>query len=101
MDVVLSTLGGQVAGRAVTTDPAVVASGATIQLIPDPLAGRVQAYRTGLADEYGNFLVPGLAPGRYVLVAWVDQPPCEIYNPEDLASCRSHGVSLDISENGL
>jgi hypothetical protein len=46
LDVRLGSQGGQVVGRAVTADPKVVASGATIALIPDPPAGRVQAYQT-------------------------------------------------------
>ena len=46
LDVRLSSQGGQVVGRAVTADPKVVASGATVALIPDPAAGRVQAYQT-------------------------------------------------------
>ena len=98
MEIVLSMDGAKVAGRAVTSDPNMVASGATIQLIPDPLAGRVQAYKTSFADEYGNFLLTGVAPGPYILVAWIDQPPCEIYNSGDAAACRAHGVSLDIPE---
>ena len=61
LDVRLSSQGGKVVGRAVTADPKVVASGATVALIPDPPAGRVQAYQTTQADEYGNFMLQGLA----------------------------------------
>ncbi len=98
LDVRLSSRGGQVVGRAVTADPKVVASGATIALIPDPPAGRVQAYQSTHADEYGNFLLKGLPPGAYVLVAWLDSPPCEVYNPDDLATCQAQGSSLTIDE---
>jgi hypothetical protein len=87
-----------VVGRAVTADPKLVASGATIALIPDPPAGRVQAYQSTHADEYGNFLLKGLPPGAYVLVAWLDSPPCEVYNPDDLATCQAQGSSLTIDE---
>ena len=98
LDVRLSSQGGQVIGRAVTADPKVVASGATIALIPDPPAGRVQAYQTTHADEYGNFVLKGLPPGKYVLVAWLDSPPCDVYNPDDLAACQAQGSSLTIDE---
>jgi hypothetical protein len=100
MEVVLSMRGGGVNGRAVTTDPAVVASGATVMLIPDPQVGRVQSYGTAFADEFGNFLANGLAPGNYVLLAWVDQPPCEVHNPDDLPACLAHGVRVQVSEGG-
>jgi len=98
LDVVLGIQGGQVLGRAVTADPKVVASGATIALIPDPPAGRVQAYQTTQADEYGNFLLQGLPPGKYLLVGWLDAPPCEVYNPNDFAACQAQGASVTIAE---
>jgi hypothetical protein len=98
LDVRLSSKGGQVVGRAVTSDPKVVASGATIAAIPDPPAGRVQAYQTAQADEYGNFLLRGLPPGKYVLVAWLESPPCEVYNPDNLVACQTQGASLTIAE---
>jgi hypothetical protein len=98
LDVRLGSQGGQVVGRAVTTDPKVVASGATVALIPDPVAGRVQAYQTTHADEYGNFLLRGVPPGKYVLVAWLDSPPCDVYNPDDLPACLTQGSSLSIDE---
>jgi hypothetical protein len=98
LDVVLDMHGGQVLGRAVTADPKVVASGATIALIPDPPIGRVQAYQTTHADEYGNFLLQGLPPGKYLLVGWLDQAPCDIYNPDDFATCQAQGAGLTIAE---
>jgi hypothetical protein len=98
LDVRLSSKGGQVVGRAVTADPKVVASGATVALIPDPPAGRVQAYQVTQADEYGNFMLKGLPPGKYVLVAWLDSPPCDVYNPEDLAACQAQGSSVSVDE---
>jgi hypothetical protein len=101
MEVVLSSRGGKVLGKAVTSDSSIVATGASVLLIPDPPEGRSQAYKSTYADQYGNFLAKGIAPGRYVVVAWFDQPPCEVYNPDDLAACKAHGVSLTVSEGAL
>jgi Carboxypeptidase regulatory-like domain len=99
--VVLSTKGGQVFGKAVTTDSMIVASGASVLLIPDPPNNRSQAYRFAYADEYGNFLIRGVPPGRYVVVAWLDQPPCEVYNPDDLAACKASGVQVTATEGAV
>ena len=75
LDVRLSSQGGQVVGRAVTADPKVVASGATIALIPDPPAGRVQAYQTTHADEYGNFLLKACRPeNTFWWRGWIRRP---------------------------
>jgi uncharacterized protein (DUF2141 family) len=102
MEVVLSTRGGKVLGRAVTAaDSAVVATGASVLLIPDPPYGRSHAYKLAYADQYGNFLIHGVAPGNYIAVAWFDQPPCEVYNPDDMAACKAQGVKLAISNDAL
>jgi hypothetical protein len=98
LDVRLGSQGGQLIGRAVTADPKVVASGASVALIPTPSEGRVQAYQTTHADEYGNFLLKGVPPGKYVVVAWLDTPPCDVFNPDDLAACQAQGSSLSIDE---
>lgn len=100
MDIVVSAKGGQVLGQTVTTDSMIVASGAAVVLIPDPPDGRLQSYKSTYADEYGNFRFRGIAPGRYVLVAWMDQAPCDPYNPDDLATCRAHGVAVAVPEGG-
>src|SRR5258708_2100621 len=73
--VVLSTRGGQVSGKAVTTDSMIVASGASVLLIPDPPNGQSQAYRFAYADEYGNFLEPAVPPGRHFAVPCLAHPP--------------------------
>ena len=99
IDVRLGSQGGQVIGRAVTADPKVVASGATVALIPVPSEGRVQAYQTTHADEYGSFLLRGVAPGSYLVVAWLDSPPCDIYNPADLAACQAQGTTISIDQS--
>ena len=101
IEVVLSSHGGGVSGKALTSDPAVVATGATVMLIPDPPIGRIQSYKTTVADEYGSFLAKGLAPGNYVLIAWLDQPPCEVYNPDDLPACLAGGIRVQVPEGGL
>jgi Carboxypeptidase regulatory-like domain len=98
LDVRLSTQGGEIVGRAVTADPSVVASGATVALLPDSPVGRVQAYQTTHADEQGNFLLRGVPPGKYVLIAWLDSPPCDVYNPDELPVCQARGISLTVDE---
>ncbi|HUA17961.1 MAG TPA: carboxypeptidase-like regulatory domain-containing protein [Bryobacteraceae bacterium] len=100
LDVLLSIHGGQLVGRVVTTDSQIVASGANVLLIPDPPQGRVQAYKAFYADEQGNFFLQGIAPGMYLVVAWFDQPPCQVYNPDDLATCRAQGSPVTLTEDG-
>ena len=52
------------------------------------------------ADENGLFLFRGVAPGRYLLVGWQDEPPCDYYDPDALANCRATGMSVEVREAG-
>jgi hypothetical protein len=98
-EVVLDPHGGRVSGRVLGSDDSLW-SRASVALIPDPPKGRVQAYREGAADENGLFLLRGVGPGKYVLVAWLDEPPCDYYDPDGLANCRSMGMSVEVEEAG-
>lgn len=98
-DVVIDSRGGRVSGRVTGPDDELW-SRASVALIPDPPRGRVQSYRTGSADENGVFLIRGVAPGRYIVVAWLDDPPCDIYDPDGLSPCRAAGTSVEVEEAG-
>lgn len=98
-EIVLDSRGGKVVGR-VASEDGVQWSGANVMLIPDPPQGRAQSYRQGGADEHGQFLIRGVAPGRYVLVAWLDEAPCDVYDPLDLNACRSAGMPVVVAQGG-
>lgn len=98
-EVVLNSRGGRVSGRAMGSDDSLW-SRASVALIPDLPAGRVQSYQEGAADENGLFLFRGVAPGKYILVAWLDDPPCDYYDPDGLARCRAMGMSVEVQEAG-
>ena len=99
LQIVLATDGGKMAGRALTQDNT-VASGATVMLIPDLPRGRLQSYKTSYADESGIFYFRGIAPGRYLLVAFLDEQPCEVYDPDSIGICRSKGSPVEIATEG-
>lgn len=99
IDVVLDARGGRVGGRVFGPDGAVW-SGASLALVPDPPQGRLQSYRTGVADEYGQFQIRGVPPGRYTLIAWLDDPPCDVYDPSGLEACRATGMAVWVEQAG-
>jgi hypothetical protein len=98
-EVVIDSRGGRVSGRVLGSDDTLW-NRASVALIPDPPRGRVQSYQEGSADENGLFLMRGVAPGRYILVAWLDDPPCDYYDPDGLAGCRATGMSVEVEEAG-
>ncbi|MCP5112059.1 MAG: carboxypeptidase regulatory-like domain-containing protein, partial [bacterium] len=97
MELVVSTKGGGVRGE-IAEDATRVALGATVVLLPDPAHGRVQHYHATSTDEHGLYLFRGVAPGRYTVVAWREEPPCQIYDFDALAACRSAGESIEVEE---
>ncbi|HEY4364012.1 MAG TPA: carboxypeptidase regulatory-like domain-containing protein [Bryobacteraceae bacterium] len=99
-EVYLDARGGQVLGRVFSPDIVdnshPVWSGANLALIPDPPDARLQDYRFVSADQYGQFQIHGIAPGKYTLVAWLDEPPCDYYDPGALQTCKATGMPLTV-----
>jgi len=96
-EVVLDSRGGSVSGRVTGSDDSLW-SRAVVALIPDPPGGRVQQYRQGASDENGVFQIHGIAPGRYILTAWLDEAPCDLYEAENLAGCRAAGITVEVQQ---
>lgn len=97
--IVLDSRGGSVAGAVTgtgTTFNELPWSGATVSLIPDPPRDRLQHYRETFADQYGEFHLTGIAPGRYILTAWYDEPTCDVYDEDALEPCRATGTIVNV-----
>lgn len=88
---------GALAGRVWNSD-LMPASGVTVTAVPDPAEGRPQFYRTSYTDAYGYYQIRGLAPGRYTAFAYLDEPPCELFDVDAVESCRAKGSSFSVSE---
>jgi hypothetical protein len=97
-EIVLDSRGGRLDGR-VFGPNGDVWSGASIVLIPDSPAGQLQSYRETAANEYGIFQILGIAPGKYTLVGWLDDPPCDVYDPDGLDGCRTTGMAVAVEAN--
>lgn len=95
-EIVLDARGGRVGGQVIDAAGKPM-SGATVVLIPDPVEARLQDYREAAADEYGQFAMRGVAPGKYTLVAWLDDAPCDIYDANALDGCRAAGASITVA----
>jgi hypothetical protein len=97
-EIVLDSRGGRLDGR-VYGPNGEVWSGASLVLIPDSPSDHLQSYRQTAADEYGIFQIPGIPPGRYTLVAWLDEPACDVYDPDGLEGCRASGTTVTVAAN--
>jgi carboxypeptidase family protein len=97
-EIVLDANGGRINGR-VFGPNGDVWSGASMVLIPESPADHLQAYRETAADEYGIFQIAGIPPGKYTLAAWLDDPPCDVYDPDNLDGCRTSGMAVTVDAN--
>jgi hypothetical protein len=99
-EIVLDSRGGKVSGRVFGPTDGDVWSGASMMLVPDPPRGRLQDYRQASADQYGQFQIRGVAPGKYTLLAWLEDPPCDVYDPDGLDACRAVGTAVTVDAAG-
>ncbi len=97
-EIVLDSRGGRINGR-VYGPNGDVWSGASMVLIPESPADHLQAYRETAADEYGRFQIAGIPPGKYTLAAWLDDAPCDVYDPDGLDGCRTSGMAVAVDAN--
>ncbi|HLJ50468.1 MAG TPA: hypothetical protein VKU01_30860, partial [Bryobacteraceae bacterium] len=95
--VAIGTPGASVSGRAFN-EAGDMASGANVSLVPTRPAGHLQDYRMALADEYGSFQITGVAPGRYLLFAWFDEMPCDVFDSESLGTCEAKAVEVTVAD---
>lgn len=93
--IMLDSRGGKIAGAVSSNDA--LWPGATVSLIPDPPRDRLQQYKETFADQFGEFHLDGIAPGRYILTAWLDEATCDVYDEDALDPCRVSGMVVDVA----
>jgi len=75
------------------------AAGALVVAVPDDKYRDLRArFGTGSTDQYGHFLIHGLAPGSYTVFAWQDLEDDLYYDAAFLKSQESNGTSLKVEE---
>lgn len=95
VEVRLADDGGRAAG--VVYDPAgVPVPGASVVLAPRD-GSRTDLFRAAASDEKGGFLMRGVPPGEYVVLAWQKLEPNAHLNSDYLRAYAGQGVSVSIS----
>jgi hypothetical protein len=95
LEVLLSPNGGSAEGL-VTGDEDKPAIGATVVLIPE--ARRPDLYKTGTTDQYGRFVLRGLAPGNYRLYSWDNLEPGAYEDPAFLEAYKDQAKKVSVEE---
>lgn len=73
--------------------------GATVALVPDP-PHRTEHYlfKTTATDQYGRFVLEGVAPGDYKVFAWESIERAAYTSSDFLQPFEIHGESVHVSE---
>ncbi len=99
LEMVISSAGGQVEGS--VTKEGQPFSGARVVLVPESSRrGQTRLFKLASTDQYGHFIVRGIAPGDYKLFAWEELEPGAYQDPEFLKRYEDLGEPVRIEENG-
>jgi hypothetical protein len=72
----------------------------TVVLVPDlPLRERRDRYVVSLADMEGRAVLPGLAPGRYTVLAWDSIEEGRWEDPAFIRSNETRGTTIQVDNN--
>jgi protocatechuate 3,4-dioxygenase beta subunit len=97
LDVVVSAKGASIEGTVVDSDGKPV-PGAVVESVPSSGSpGRPDAYQFGESDENGHFLLQGINPGQFLVVAF-DQPTEDPHASDFAAKYAARGEKVDLQQ---
>jgi|HigsolmetaAR202D_1030399.scaffolds.fasta_scaffold11280_2 hypothetical protein len=94
IELVLATRAATVSGNVLSNGGPV--AGATVVLLPQSMTGRVQGITATVASDAGSYEFRGVAPGQYIVFAWLTEIPCEPFSPEAAAECAPFGRAIAV-----
>jgi hypothetical protein len=98
MDLVASADGAAVDGVAANAKSEAVANAVIVAIPEAHLRARVDRYRKTVSDQNGHFILHGLPPGDYTLLAWESVDGDAYYNLDFLSAYEGQGKALHVSE---
>jgi hypothetical protein len=100
VEVVISSAGARVDGT-VTDENDLPTAGATVALVPEEGRRKMfRLYKDSTTDQYGKFVLRGIAPGKYKLFAWKDVENALWQDPDFLKRYEDQGKEITAEERG-
>lgn len=98
LELVASTNGATVDGIA-TNSQGEMAANAVVVAVPEArMRGRLDRYATTVSDQNGHFVLQGIRPGDYTLLAWDSVDGEQYYNPDFVKNYEGQGTSIRVGE---
>jgi len=100
MEIIFSSSGARLEGM-VTDESDLPSAGATVALVPEEARrGQFRLYKETSTDQYGKFVIRGIAPGKYKLFSWRDVESDSWQDPDFLKPFENQGTEITAEENG-
>jgi Carboxypeptidase regulatory-like domain len=97
LEVVMSAKGASIEGTVMDSKGRTVAGAMVASLPASGKLGRPDSYQTEKTDANGHFVMRGMNPGTYVLVA-LEEMPEDVRKPEFFQKYGEKGVSVELEE---
>ncbi len=97
LDVVLSAKSASIEGTVVDSNGRIVVGATVVGMPSSGKLGRMDAYPSGESDASGHFLLRGIMPGAYVVVALTGMPE-DVRKLEFFQKYGEKGITVDLDE---
>lgn len=98
LDVIASNEVAVVDGMVVNSKGEPVANAVVVAVPEARLRSRIDHFRKTVSDQSGHFVLPGIIPGAYTLLAWESVEGEDYYNPEFLKTYEEQGRAMSLGE---
>jgi carboxypeptidase family protein len=100
LEIVVSSAGARVDGT-VSDENDLPGVGAVVALVPDEARRKqFRLYKTATTDQYGKFILRGIAPGKYKLFSWKNVENNGWEDPDFLKPFEDQGAEITAEESG-
>lgn len=100
LEIVLSSAGTRIEGT-VTDENDLPSAGAVVALVPaEERRHQFRLFKDTTTDQYGRFIIRGVAPGTCKLFSWKEVENNAWEDPDFLAPFESKGTKITAEENG-
>ena len=102
LEVVLDFTGGTVTGLLLDEDEQPI-SGVHVALLSadQEKRGSERYFRSGAADQDGQYKISAIIPGDYLLLAWPESDVARVQDPELFTQLEEHAVSVTVDKSAI
>jgi protocatechuate 3,4-dioxygenase beta subunit len=98
LDLIASATGGSVDGVVLNHKGETVGNAVVVAVPETRMRGRLDRYGKTVSDQSGHFILRGVRPGDYTMLAWESVDGEAYYNPEFLKGFEAQGSAVRLEE---